>query len=168
MRMIVIRKPGDLQGQLGRLLKSGRSRTSVPLDTLRELNPHVDFARIEAGTVLLVPEHPDFEGGQSSSIGGEAFDGIAKEAMAGLDAAAARLRAGLRQQEAERKETSGVLQSAAFKRLAEGDEALRKQAGEVEAQLKADAKRTAEAADTLTAMEKALKEELAALSRRFG
>lgn len=168
MRMIVIRKPGDLQGQLGRLLKSGRSRTSVPLDALRELNPHVDFARIEAGTVLLVPEHPDFEGGQSSSIGGEAFDGIAKEAMAGLDAAAARMRAGLRRQEAERKETSSVLQSAAFKRLAEGDEALRKQAGEVEAQLKADAKRAAEAADTLAAMEKALKEELAALSRRFG
>lgn len=168
MRMIVIRKPGDLQGQLGRLLKSGRTRTSVPLDTLRELNPHVDFARIEAGTVLLVPEHPDFEGGQSTSIGGEAFDSIAKEAMAGLDAAAARLRAGLKQQEAERKETSSVLQSAAFKRLAEGDEALRKQAGDVEAQLKADAKRAAEAVDTLTAMEKALKEELAALSRRFG
>ena len=168
MRMIVIRKPGDLQGQLGRLLKSGRSRTSVPLDTLRELNPHVDFARIEAGTVLLVPEHPDFEGGQSTSIGGEAFDSIAKEAMAGLDAAAARMRAGLKQHEAERKETTSVLHGAAFKRLAEGDEALRKQAGEAEAQLKAEAKRAAEAADTLAAMEKALKEELAALSRRFG
>jgi phage shock protein A len=58
--------------------------------------------------------------------------------------------------------------NAAFKRLTEGDEALRQQAAEAKAQFKAGARRAGEAADTLTATEKALKEELAALSRRFG
>jgi hypothetical protein len=115
-----------------------------------------------------VPEHPDFEGGEASSIGGEAFASLAKDALSGLEAAASRIRAGFAQQDAQRKEAQTALRSAAFKRLAEGDEALRKQAAEVEARFKADAKRVGETTALLAAMDKVLKAELDALARRLG
>jgi hypothetical protein len=168
MRMIVIKEPSDLPALADRLIKPGRPSASVALDRLRALNPHVDFARLDAGTVLLVPEHPDFEGGEASSIGGEAFASLAKDALSGLEAAASRIRAGFAQQDAQRKEAQTALRSAAFKRLAEGDEALRKQAAEVEARFASALKRVGETTALLAAMDKVLKAELDALARRLG
>lgn len=168
MRMIVVRQPGDLQALAARLLKPGLSREAASLDALRKLNPHVDFAKLDAGTVLLVPDHPDFDGGDASSIGGEAFESLAKDALAGLEAAAARMREGFERQDGQRKDVAGVLRSAAFKRLAEADESLRRQAGEVESRFKAESKRASDTAATLAAMQKALKAELDALARRVG
>lgn len=168
MRMIVVKQPGDLQALAGRLLRPGLAREAASLDALRRLNPHVDFSKLDAGTVLLVPDHPDFDGGDASSIGGEAFDSLAKDALAGLEAAAARMRDGFERRDAQRKDVTGVLRSAAFKRLAEADESLRRQAGEVDSRFKADAKRASDTAATLAAMHKALQAELDALARRVG
>ena len=167
MRMIVVKQPSDLQGLADKLIKPGRARANVSLDTLRALNPHVDFARIDAGTVLLVPDHPDFDGGEASSIGGAAFESLAKDALAGLEAAASRMRAGFDRQDALRKEVNAALRGAAFKRLVEADEALRKQAGEVESRFKVDAKRASITMTQLASIEKALKGELEAMAQRL-
>ncbi len=168
MRMIVVKQASDLQAVTGRLIRPGSgAQATVSIEALRALNPHLDFARLDAGTVLLVPDHPDFDGGDAESVGGEAFDSLAKDALAGLDAAAARMRAGFERREAQRKEVGAALRSATFKRAAEADEALRKQGAEAEARLKEDAKRAASATATLAQIEQGLKAELTALAQRF-
>ena len=167
MRMIVIKQASDVQGLTLRLFKRGSSRVEVSLDKLKKLNPHVDFSSIDAGTVLLVPDHPDFDDGDATSVGGEAFDSLAKDATTGLKSAIARIRGGFERQDTQRKEVGAVFRSAAFKRLAEGDEALKTQAGEAESRFKAETKRAAETAALLEATEKAMQTELAALAELF-
>jgi hypothetical protein len=167
MRMIVLKQASDLQALTKRLLKPGAAGSAASLDKLKALNPHVDFARIDAGTILLVPDHPDFEGGEASSIGGAAFDSLSQDAITGMKAASARMRATFERHEAERKEIGAVFKSAGFKRLIENDEALKKQAAEVESRFKAEAKRATDVAALLEATEKAMQSELAGLGKLF-
>lgn len=158
------------QDSLRKLLKAGASgdlNATPAFERLQKLNPHVDFATLKPGTVLLLPDIPDLDPDSGETIAGEAFDGLAGDAAAGLKAASARVRAGFASREAERKDVGAVLKSAAIKRLMETDEVLRKQVSEADTRFKADQKEATEALAVLEAAEGALAAEIAVLGKLF-
>jgi hypothetical protein len=120
MRMIVIKQSTDLQALATRLL-GGAAGHEAGLQQLQRLNPHVDFKRIEPGSVLLVPDRPGFQRGESSSVSGQAVDALRTQLEGALQAVSARVREGHESIAGDRQDVAAVLKSAAVRRLIEAD-----------------------------------------------
>ena len=166
MRMIIVKQPTDLQALSERLLGKG-SVSKVVLQSLERLNPHVDFGKIEAGTVLLVPDVPGLRKGESAPVSAEAFEEFQQQIMEGLDAAVARVNRGYETLGSQRKELSAILKPVAVKRILEGDADLMRQLDEATEVSKSDQQRAKEAEKTLQVLRHA-KMELALLAKRLG
>ncbi len=164
MRVILIKQASDLQALTTRLVgkKPGSSAT---LDRVKALNPHVDFNRIEAGTVLLLPDASDIKADDkdSRSLAGDAFDDIVRHAEEGLKATAGRVRKAADELAADRAAIAAVIKTAAVKRLIESDPLLKKQLEDAGEASTAAQKNVQEAAKQVQAMQKMVDEELAAL-----
>lgn len=157
VRLVQI-KTGD---KLKQMLKSA---DAASLARLQALNPHVDLAKVRAGSVLVLPDTPAFRDDQSDdSVGADAWAALAADASAGLKARTEQLRSAAAARDAQRKEVQALLRSAAVKRQLDADTALRKQADAAEDQFKADQKATSDAAAQLDAMSRGLADEIAAL-----
>ena len=126
MRMIVIKQSTDLQA-LGMRLFGVTERNDNGLQHLQRLNPHIDFKKIEAGMVLLVPDQPGLKKGETTSVSGMVFDEFRAQVSDSIDASATRVRDGFVRLADERQEINGVLKSAAIKRLLEADPDLKPQ-----------------------------------------
>lgn len=170
MRVFIVKKGSDLQAVGADLLRSGATdpaRGEVAIERIRELNPHVDFERIEAGTVLLLPEAAEIRAGAGASVGGEAFDGFLGEVHVGLENSGDRIRQGFARIEGDRKSVSAALRGAALKRVMAGDPTLKAQLEAADAALREEVKRGAEAQETLAKAQEAALSELAGLKRLF-
>ena len=126
MRMIVIKQSTDLQA-LGTRLFGVAERKDNGLQHLQRLNPHIDFKKIEAGAVLLVPDQPGLKKGETTSVSGMVFDEFRAQVSDSIDASATHVREGFARLADERQEINGVLKSAAIKRLLEADPDLKPQ-----------------------------------------
>lgn len=126
MRMIVIKQATDRQALGNQLLVSAAGNEGA-LERIELLNPHVDFGRIAAGTVLFVPDLPGLKAGASASVGGQAFDAFRDQVGASLDAVAAQVRKGYATLASERNDVMTVLKGAVVRRLLESDPDLRPQ-----------------------------------------
>ena len=167
MRMIVIEQATDLQALTTRLL-GAKAGAGASLDTLKQLNPHVDFNKLGAGTVLLVPDLPGLRDGQTGSIAGQAFDTFGQQVLADFDDAATRVQAGHAARLTDQKELVALFKGAALKRALEADAELKAQA-DVAAQVFKQDPIDAKAADeTLKALKDGLGAELAVLAKLLG
>ena len=156
LRLVQI-KTGD------KLKQMLRSADAASLTRLQALNPHVDLAKVRAGSVLVLPDTPAFRDDQSDSVGADAWAALAADASAGLKARTEQLRSAAAARDAQRKEVQALLRSAAVKRQLDADTALRKQADAAEEQFKADQKAASDMAAQLDAMSRGLADEIAAL-----
>lgn len=166
IRIFQVKNADALRSLLKGVGAQGEPKSHPAFERLQRLNPHVDLAKLKAGTVLLLPDIPDLDS-QGDSLAGEAFDGLAADAANGLKAAGARMRDGFERRAAEHKELAAVFKSAGVKRLMESDEVLRKQVAEAEERFKAEQKEAAESLAVADEAGKALASELAALGRLF-
>lgn len=164
MQVIVIDK-NNLQA-FSRLL-GDKIGSGSALDQLKNLNPHVDFKKIELGTVLLIPDTPAFHHAESLSVTGGAFDALREQMLASVDAAASRLRGGYEALVTEQKEVAVVLKSAAVKRALEADPDLKLQIEAATQVFKEDQQRAKEAEKTLQILQQT-KDELDALAKLLG
>lgn len=169
MRMFVIKEETDLAGLSAKLLRARLPETSADaaIDRLKALNPHVDFTRLAAGTVLLVPDTPELKKGASTSLGGETFEAFVKEVDTGLRSSSARVKQGFERLSVDRTSVSDVLKTAAVKRLVESDPALKKQLESADAQFKEDERKERAAQELLKTTQKQAIEELTGLARLF-
>lgn len=167
MRLIVL-KADSAQTLNTRLSGTPAGDPSSSLERLKLLNPHVDFGRLSAGTVLFLPDAPDIEAADSRTLDGGAFEAFASDLENGVQAAAARTRAGYERLSADRSEVGAVLKTAALKRLVESDGALKAQLDEVNAQFAKDQRDAQDAVKQLEAMQKEAAAEMAALGKLFG
>jgi hypothetical protein len=165
MRMIVIKQGTDLQALGARLLGAAREGA---LQSLQRLNPHVDFKRIEPGTVVLVPEQPGLREGESASVGGEAFGAFSEQARAALEATATRVRSGHEARLAQQKDVAAVLKSPALKRLLEADPDLKKELDAALQVFKDDQQAAKESEKLLKTLQDESAVELAALGKLIG
>lgn len=156
MRMTVINQNTDLTTLGVRLFSTDTAREST-LAGLQRLNPHVDFTRIEPGTVILVPDQAGLRDGESASVGGTAYDAFAAQALSSVEDSAARVRAGHTNRLAQQKELATLLKSPSLRRLLESDPDLKNELDAVQ-QLFKDDQQAAKDAD---AMLKLLQEQLA-------
>lgn len=170
VRTFVVKDNTDLQGISGQLL-DGRfsgSQADVALETLRRFNPHVDLARVAAGTVLLVPDSPGFKAAASSSLNGPVLEDFSLRIASGLDRATENLKAGLEARAAERDGVTAVIKSAIFRRLIAGDEELKQQADAAGGTLAREEEQDKQAAEDLDATARAAMAALAQLGKLFG
>lgn len=167
MRMIVIKQATDLQGLSARLLGQGAG-SSTALDALKNLNPHVDFRKIEPGTMLLVPDLPGLHEGEASSVSGDAFEALRVQVLASLDAASARVRSGHEALAAQRSEVAAALRTPGFKRALDTDQQLKAQLDAASEVFKADQAQAKASEETLKALAQQAGAELAALAKVLG
>lgn len=127
MRMIVIKQGTDAQA-LGSLLLGNAAGKQALLQRVEQLNPHVaDFERIEAGTVLLIPDVPGLKAGESASVGGQAFDALRAQVGASVEAMGTQVRKGYATMATERADVTAVLRNPALRRVLDSDPDLKPQ-----------------------------------------
>jgi hypothetical protein len=171
MRVLFIQRASDLKA-LSTMLAGRRSTglSSSALDRLKALNPHVDFDHVEAGTVLMLPDAPEFraEDGQGRSVGDEAFEHLVEHIEQGFETAVARVSKVADVLAAESKSIGAAVKTPALKRLLETDPVFKRQLAEAGDAANAELKAVGHAATQLKAMRKEAAEELAALRQLLG
>lgn len=174
MRVIVVNSRADAQTVASRL---ARERVGRPADEIERLNPHVDFTRIEPGTVILVPDRISPGGAgeaeeaaddKDRSIQGRAFDDLREQTADALEGSSARLRRGYDTLAGETKEVSALLKSAPVKRAMEADPELKAQVEAAAAVFKQDAADAKAAEQTLKSMKDLIEKELDGLAKLIG
>ncbi|CAG9170119.1 hypothetical protein LMG23992_01469 [Cupriavidus laharis] len=155
MRVLVIKQASDLQALATRLTGT-KTTGSATLERVQALNPHVDFNRIEPGTVLLLPDAPDLKAPDKDThtLDGDTFEVLVKQTADGFKAASARLREATESFAADRSAVASVVKTAAVKRLIESDPLLKKQLDAAGEEAGAEQKRMQEAAKHLETLEK--------------
>jgi hypothetical protein len=167
MPIYVVDQDTDLKALRSRLL-SGRlsdERADLALRALQDLNPHVDFKRLAIGDVLLVPDSPGFKTSASKSAADDVVDDLQELVRRGLDAAAARFKAGNEARAAERAEVTRALKSRALVRVLEADPELKAQLLEVTKGFKEEHRQAVEDERTLEAATENAMAELASLTK---
>jgi len=170
MRIVVISEATDLKG-LQKILFSKTqpaATAAAAIERLKAMNPHVDLQHLVAGSVLLLPDLPDMNLQNSSSIGGDAFAAFAAEANKGLKSAAARVRACAESVTTDRNDVKATLSVEAVKAILGSDPTLGQQVEAASARFKADQKEAHSATDTVEKLAAQTAEELEALSKLFG
>ena len=167
MRMIVIEQATDLPALTTRLL-GAKAGAGASLDRLKALNPHVDFGKLGAGTVLLVPDLPGLRDGQTGSIAGQTFDTFSQQVLASFDDAATRVQAGHAARLSDQKELVALFKGAALKRAFEADPELKAQADAYAQVFKQDPADAKAADETLKALKDGVGAELAVLAKLLG
>jgi len=166
MRKIIVgKKDRDLKAIAKRVLGDP---SGGGLQALKQLNPHLEGDSVAADMLLLVPELPGLRAGESTSIGGEAFDAFAGQVLAALDGTAERVRAAHAARRVEQKELGALLDSAPLKRAFEADPELRAQAAAAAQVFKLDQAQSKEAEETIAALKAMVGTELASLAKLLG
>lgn len=172
MRVIVVNSRADAQGVAARL---ARERAGRPLDEIEKLNPHVDFTKIEPGTVILVPDRPRPAGEEDGeeddkdrSVQGRAFDDLREQVTGAFEAGSARIRRGYDSLASESKEVGALLKSAPVRRAMEADAELKPQVDAAAAVFKQDAADAKAAEQSLKTMKDGIEAELSALAKLLG
>jgi hypothetical protein len=174
MRVIMVNSRADAQNVASRL---ARERIGRPADEIEKLNPHVDFTRIEPGTVILIPDRirpageraPDAaDDDKDRSVQGRAFDDLREQVSTALEASGARVRRGYDALANDAKEIGALLKSAPMKRAMEADPELKQQAEAAAAVFKQDQADAKAAEQSLKTIESRMQEELAALAKLLG
>jgi hypothetical protein len=137
------------------------------LAQLQRLNPHVDFARIADGAVILLPDNAATLASASKSVGGDSFSALAVQLGAALKDVAADVQGAHDDHLAQQKETLGLLKLA-MKRIGGDDPDLAQLAQAAVDATKDSAARAKEASASLAALQQMAEEELTALARRLG
>lgn len=168
MRIFVIKQDTDLKGIGEALLKKNDAPARASLDRILTLNPHLDENRVAAGTVVLLPDTPEFAAGSTDTVAASSFEGFQRDMATSFRAADVQLREGLARRDEQDKEVAKAIKSAAITRLAADDAELRGHLEGVGKQADARAKQSKQAAGELAALEKALAAEMKKLGGLAG
>ena len=167
MRITIAGQDSDLPVFAAGLTAGGAADAAL-LREIERLNPHVQFPRIPAGTVLLLPERAGLRDDASRGLTDEGFDAFADQMRAAVNATAVRVRGGHDALTLQRKEVSGVVRTSAMKRLIESDAQVRQLLEEGEAVSKADAVRARASIAAMEALGKDAAEALTELAKAIG
>jgi hypothetical protein len=166
MRIFVIKQATDLQGVGTQLLRRTASEGGAgALERLQALNPHVDFRKLAAGTVLLVPDSPEIKPSASRTLSEDPVEALVEELSRGLKEQATRVKATIKSQEDDRSAVAAAVKTAAAKRILESDPQLRDQLKAALQQSSDDRKHAEQTQNQITEMEKLAVGELARLQK---
>ena len=164
MRMIVIIRSTDLKTLGARIFGTDSARESA-LAGLQRLNPHVDFTRIDPGTVILVPEQAGLRDSESASVSGAAFEAFAVQARTAVEDIAAHVRSGHENRLAQQKDFAALLKSPPLQRLFDSDPDQRKEFDAAQQTFKDDQQAAKDSDSLLKALQEQSALELAGLGK---
>lgn len=169
MRVVKIEEKADSKSLSALLLKANLSATQTEraLAALRVTNPHVDIAKVPAGTILVVPDTPSFKVSASDPVLGDALVEFQRIVRATLDQAGADLKASSAARAAERADIVAVLKGAPLRRIIESDSALKQQVADATKALQEE-ERADQAEETLARASKAALAKIAELRKSLG
>ena len=167
MHVVRFKEAASLQDLTSKLVDRRVGDPAATMKRVKELNPHVDFKRIKAGTVLILPDEPGIK--QSAKDAGESGKGalgdVASIVYGGLDRARHGTATALETAAAERAEVASALKTGIAKRQLESDPGLRKQLEASSAKAEARQKALKEAAGNVDLLRKSFAEELKAMEK---
>jgi hypothetical protein len=166
MRMFVIKQATDLNGVGTQLLRrtSGEGGAGA-LERLQALNPHVDFRKLSAGTVLLVPDSPEIKPSASRTLGEKPVDALLEDLSHGLKEQAMHVKSAFKSQEDDRAAVASAIKTAAVKRIVESDPQLRDQLKAALQQSNDDRKQAEQTLEQIVGMQELAVGELARLQK---
>jgi hypothetical protein len=167
MRTLVITKASSGQTVISRVLagKTTAAQAQSALQQLQALNPHVDLSNVKAGTVILIPDAPNFNATEGDPVGSGTFADFQQLVRNGLTDATQRLRSGNAARAADRSDVNTLLKSAAFKRVLDADAALKQQFTDATKGFKDEQTEEDENEAAVTAAAKAVLAELAGVAK---
>ena len=116
----------------------------------------------------MVPDSPSFKASASDSVPGNALSDFQELVQTGLEAAAARLKAGNTERDARRADVAAVLKIAAVQRIIATDPDFKQQLDDATKAAKQDQQREAQAAQILDTATKGALAELDAVAKLLG
>jgi hypothetical protein len=167
----VIKQETDLQALGASLLsaKASDTQAAAAMNDFRTLNPHVaDLKTLKPGTVVLVPDAPQFKPSASDPVTADPVDEFQKLVRASLTGAARRVTAANAARADERTELANVQKLSAVKKAIESDPELRGQLADAAAAAKTAQQDGARAEKALDMMLQGANTELTALSKLLG
>jgi hypothetical protein len=167
MRAIFI-KQSTSWSTLAPTLLAGSADPAQVLVKLQRLNPHVDFARIADGAVILLPEDAAVSAPAAKSVSGESFTAFAAQIGATAAGAMQDARAGHEELLAQHKATLAVLKSKPVLELVGDDQDLLAAVKAAFVAADNDAARAKEASGALAAWQQRTEEDLNTLARALG
>lgn len=167
MRMLIIKQDTDARALSDQLLKARLSdvQSDSALSRLHALNPHVDFTKLRAGTVLLVPAVPSFKATAAEAVHDNAFQDFQKLVKDSLNQASSSLKEGNRARASERAEVSAAFKASAVTRAIANDPELKKQVEDARKTVKQDLEQDNEAEQALGTAGRAALAKLAELGK---
>ena len=170
MRTFVVTGETDLQALRNSLIdrRLGAAKATAALDRLRALNPHVDIERPAAGTLLFVPDGPEFTARAAASPTQAPLDEFRGLLENALNRTAEELKSGLAAREQERSAVKAALDSDVFKRATTGDQQTQQQAADAAKALGEEEAADRAAAQELEASRNAALAALAELGKLVG
>ncbi|WP_017460723.1 LysM peptidoglycan-binding domain-containing protein [Dyella ginsengisoli] len=144
MRLLIIQKHTSLAAVGKDLLKSRTRSTALPLERLQAANPHLDPKNIRAGSVLLIPDAPEFKTSASDPAGGDSLAELAQHLGTAVGAGGQTVLDALANRGEQAKAVTKALGSATVKKLAADDSVLRGRVDAASARIAANAKAAAQ------------------------
>ncbi len=143
-------------------------RADAAIARLRALNPHVDLDRAGPGTVIFVPDGPEFTARATASPMQGAVDELRSQAEAALAGAAEQQKAGLAERAVERQAVRAAFDNTVYRRAIANDQDLQRRTEQAIAAMDDAEAEERQAAETLEATGRAALEALSALGRLAG
>lgn len=169
MRILVIKKDSDLSA-----IAAAAAAAPALVERLAAFNPHVDLKKLEAGSVLLVPDEVAGAAGagtpfgQSGSVAGDALASFGEFAAEALAGAASGVKAGLARQVADADALKAALRSKTVRDALARDADLAKQADAALRNATEAAKAADAGAKQFDGQVAAAREAIATLAKGFG
>lgn len=169
MRILVTDKKTSVAGLRDQLLSTRLSagQADAAFTSLQKVNPHVDLTNLAPGTVLFVPDTPDFQEAGSDAVSGDVVADFEHLVKTALDAAVSRGKAAGDARAAESADVTRTFKSAAFKRVLASNTELQSDVEAANAALKSEKEAREAAEATVAAASKGALAALRALSQNL-
>lgn len=169
MRILTIRTARDAAAARERLLATADPEATARAEVLlREANPHLDLDHLEAGTLVLVPDAPEFSRDHTEPAGGGALETSITTATEHIEALDARFSAATALASDAREAVLKDLRSRPLRQLEERLPELKPDLDRVRRALAAETRDTPGRRSQFDRVRKQAVEDYEALRQRFG
>jgi hypothetical protein len=168
LRTFIVKQDTDVKSLGGTLLDArfSAAQADAAMKELMVLNP--DAAKLKAGTVIFIPDLPQFKTSAATSTQARVVDDFHKLVSEALDSATQKMKLGIAGRATERADVGEVLKSAALKKIVGSDKDVALQVDGAQKAVANEERQDKQAGETLETMSKAALAALAQMSKLVG
>jgi hypothetical protein len=170
LRTFTVKQDTNIKTLSGTLLDArfGGAQAEAATAQLRALNPHADFDKLKAGTVIFIPDLPQFKPSVATSTQANLADDFRKLVSEALDTSTQQMKLATADRAAERADVAAILKSAALREIIGSDKDASVQVDAAQKAIADEEKQDKQNDEAFAAMSKAALETLAQLSKIVG